>query len=99
MKAGNITSTSTDAIIGSQLTNILNADGSAKGISFGAESAAGSHTNPTSVAIGGTVTLKGAGGDSSHKNLSTQVTEKGELTVTMEPEIQENKIYVGTQNS
>lgn len=97
VKAGDISSTSTDAIIGSQLTNILNADGSAKGISFGAESAAGSHTNPTSVAIGGTVTLKGAGGDSSHKNLSTQVTEKGELTVTMEPEIQENKIYVGTQ--
>lgn len=99
VKAGDISSTSTDAIIGSQLTNILNADGSAKGISFGAESAAGSHTNPTSVAIGGTVTLKGAGGDSSHKNLSTQVTEKGELTVTMEPEIQENKIYVGTQIS
>lgn len=97
VKAGDISSTSTDAIIGSQLTNILNADGSAKGISFGAESAAGSHTNPTSVAIGGTVTLKGAGGDSSHKNLSTQVTEKGELTVTMEPEIQVNKIYVGTQ--
>ena len=97
VKAGEISSTSTDAIIGSQLTNILNADGSAKGISFGAESAAGSHTNPTSVAIGGTVTLKGAGGDSSHKNLSTQVTEKGELTVTMAPEIQENKIYVGTQ--
>ncbi|WP_276689661.1 ESPR-type extended signal peptide-containing protein [Acidaminococcus massiliensis] len=97
VKAGEISSSSTDAIIGSQLTNILNADGSAKGISFGAESAAGSHTNPTSVAIGGTVTLKGAGGDSSHKNLSTQVTEKGELTVTMAPEIQENKIYVGTQ--
>ena len=97
VKAGDISSTSTDAIIGSQLTNILNADSSAKGISFGAESAAGSHTNPTSVAIGGTVTLKGAGGDSSHKNLSTQVTEKGELTVTMAPEIQENKIYVGTQ--
>lgn len=97
VKAGEISSTSTDAIIGSQLTNILNADGSAKGISFGAESAAGSHTNPTSVAIGGTVTLNGAGGDSSHKNLSTQVTEKGELTVTMAPEIQENKIYVGTQ--
>lgn len=97
VKAGDISSTSTDAIIGSQLTNILNADGSAKGISFGAESAAGSHTNPTSVAIGGIVTLKGAGGDSSHKNLSTQVTEKGELTVTMAPEIQENKIYVGTQ--
>lgn len=97
VKAGDISSTSTDAIIGSQLTNILNADGSAKGIAFGAESAAGSHTNPTSVAIGGTVTLKGAGGDSSHKNLSTQVTEKGELTVTMAPEIQENKIYVGTQ--
>lgn len=95
--AGTISSTSTDTIIGSQLTNILNADGSAKGISFGAESAAGSHTNPTSVAIGGTVTLKGAGGDSSHKNLSTQVTDKGELTVTMAPEIQENKIYVGTQ--
>ncbi|WP_298589651.1 ESPR-type extended signal peptide-containing protein [uncultured Megasphaera sp.] len=95
--AGTISSTSTDAIIGSQLTNILNADGSAKGISFGAESAAGSHTNPTSVAIGGTVTLKGAGGDSSHKNLSTSVTDKGELTVTMAPEIQENKIYVGTQ--
>lgn len=97
VKTGDISSTSTDAIIGSQLTNILNADGSAKGISFGADSAAGSHTNPTSVAIGGTVTLKGAGGDSSHKNLSTQVTEKGELTVTMAPEIQENKIYVGTQ--
>ena len=95
--AGNISSTSTDAIIGSQLTNILNTDGSAKGISFGAESAAGSHTNPTSVAIGGTVTLKGAGGDSTHKNLSTRVTDKGELTVTMAPEIQENKIYVGTQ--
>lgn len=95
--AGTISSTSTDAIIGSQLTNILNADGSAKGISFGAESAAGSHTNPTSVAIGGTVTLKGAGGDTSHKNLSTQVTDKGELTVTLAPEIQENKIYVGTQ--
>ena len=97
VKAGDISSTSTDAIIGSQLTNILNNDGSAKGISFGAESAAGSHTNPTSVAIGGTVTLKGAGGDSSHKNLSTQVTDKGELTVTMAPEIQENKIYIGTQ--
>ena len=97
--AGTISSTSTDAIIGSQLTNILNTDGSAKGISFGAESAAGSHTNPTSVAIGGTVTLKGAGGDSSHKNLSTSVTDKGELTVTMAPEIQENKIYVGTQIS
>lgn len=97
VKAGEISSTSTDAIIGSQLTNILNADGSAKGISFGAESAAGSHTNPTSVAIGGTVTLKGAGGDSSHKNLSTSVTDKGELTVTMAPEIQENKIYVGAQ--
>lgn len=97
VKAGDISSTSTDAIIGSQLTNILNTDGSAKGISFGAESAAGSHTNPTSVAIGGTVTLKGAGGDSSHKNLSTSVTDKGELTVTMAPEIQENKIYVGTQ--
>lgn len=97
VKAGDISSTSTDAIIGSQLANILNADGSAKGISFGADSAAGSHTNPTSVAIGGTVTLKGAGGDSSHKNLSTQVTDKGELTVTMAPEIQENKIYVGTQ--
>lgn len=97
VKAGDISSTSTDAIIGSQLTNILNDDGSAKGISFGAESAAGSHTNPASVAIGGTVTLKGAGGDSSHKNLSTQVTDKGELTVTMAPEIQENKIYVGTQ--
>ena len=96
VQAGDISSTSTDAIIGSQLTNILNADGSAKGISFGAESAAGSHTNPTSVAIGGTVTLKGAGGDS-HKNLSTQVTDKGVLTVTMAPEIQENKIYVGTQ--
>ncbi|NME29148.1 hypothetical protein HF872_11050 [Megasphaera hexanoica] len=95
--AGTISSTSTDAIIGSQLTNILNADGSAKGISFGADSAAGSHTNPTSVAIGGTVTLKGAGGDTSHKNLSTQVTDKGELTVTLAPEIQENKIYVGTQ--
>lgn len=91
VKAGDISSTSTDAIIGSQLTNILNADGSAKGISFGADSAAGSHTNPTSVAIGGTVTLKGAG------NLSTQVTDKGVLTVTMAPEIQENKIYVGTQ--
>ena len=97
VKAGDISSTSTDAIIGSQLTNILNADGSAKGISFGAENAAGSHTNPTSVAIGGTVTLKGAGGDSTHKNLSTSVTNKGELTVTMAPEIQENKIYVGTQ--
>lgn len=97
VKAGEISSTSTDAIIGSQLTNILNADGSAKGISFGAESAAGSHTNPTSVALGGTVTLKGAGGDSSHKNLSTSVTDKGELTVTMAPEIQENKIYVGNQ--
>lgn len=97
VKAGDISSTSTDAIIGSQLTNILNADGSAKGISFGAESAAGSHTNPTSVVIGGTVTLKGAGGDSSHKNLGTSVTDKGELTVTMAPEIQENKIYVGTQ--
>lgn len=91
VQAGDISSTSTDAIIGSQLTNILNADGSAKGISFAAESAAGSHTNPTSVAIGGTVTLKGAG------NLSTQVTDKGVLTVTMAPEIQENKIYVGTQ--
>ena len=97
VKAGDISSTSTDAIIGSQLTNILNADGSAKGISFRAESAAGSHTNPTSVAIGGTVTLKGAGGDSTHKNLSTSVTDKGELTVTMAPQIQENKIYVGTQ--
>lgn len=96
VQAGDISSTSTDAIIGSQLTNILNADGSAKGISFGAESAAGSHTNPTSVAIGGTVTLKGAGGDS-HKNLSTQVTDKGVLTVTMASEIQENKIYVGNQ--
>lgn len=95
--AGTISSTSTDAVIGSQLTNVLNADGSAKGISFGADSAAGSHTNPTSVAIGGTVTLKGAGGDSSHKNLSTQVTDKGVLTVTMAPEIQENKIYIGTQ--
>ena len=95
--AGTISSTSTDAINGSQLTNILNADGSAKGISFGAESAAGSHTNPTSVAIGGTVTLKGAGGDNTYKNLSTSVTDKGELTVTMAPEIQENKIYVGTQ--
>jgi len=95
--AGTISSTSTDAINGSQLTNILNADGSAKGISFGAESAAGSHTNPTSVAIGGTVTLKGAGGDSTHKNLSTSVTDRGELTVTMAPQIQENKIYVGTQ--
>ena len=99
VKAGDISSTSTDAIIGSQLANILNADGSAKGISFGADSAAGSHTNPTSVAIGGTVTLKGAGGDSSHKNLSTQVTDKGELTVAMASEIQENKIYVGTQIS
>lgn len=97
VKAGDISSTSTDAINGSQLTNILNADGSAKGISFGAESAAGSHTNPTSVAIGGTVTLKGAGGDSTHKNLSTSVTDRGELTVTMAPQIQENKIYVGTQ--
>lgn len=97
VKAGNISSTSTDAIIGSQLTGVLNEDGSAKGLSFGAESAAGSHTNPTSVAIGGTVTLKGAGGDSTHKNLSTRVTDKGELTVTMAPEIQENKIYVGTQ--
>lgn len=97
VKAGDISSTSTDAIIGSQLANILNADGSSKGISFGADSAAGSHTNPTSVAIGGTVTLKGAGGDGSHKNLSTQVTDKGVLTVTMAPEIQENKIYVGTQ--
>ena len=95
--AGTISSTSTDAIIGSQLTNILNADGSAKGLSFGAESAAGSHTNPTSVAIGGTVTLKGAGGDNTYKNLSTSVTDKGELTVTMAPQIQENKIYVGTQ--
>ena len=99
VKAGDISSTSTDAIIGSQLANILNADGSAKGISFGADSAAGSHTNPTSVAIGGTVTLKGAGGDSSHKNLSTQVTDKGELTVAMASEIQENKIYVGNQIS
>lgn len=99
VKAGDISSTSTDAIIGSQLTNILNADGSAKGISFGADSAAGSHTNPTSVAIGGTVTLKGAGGDSSHKNLSTQVTDKGELTVAMASKIQENKIYVGNQIS
>ncbi|WP_415944543.1 YadA-like family protein [Megasphaera elsdenii] len=99
VKKGSISETSTDAINGSQLTNILNADGSAKGISFGAESAAGSHTNPTSVAIGGTVTLKGAGGDSTHKNLSTSVTDKGELTVTMAPEIQENKIYVGTQIS
>lgn len=99
VQAGDISSTSTDAIIGSQLTNILNADGSAKGISFGAESAAGSHTNPTSVAIGDTVILKGAGGDSSHKNLSTQVTDKGELTVAMASEIQENKIYVGTQIS
>ncbi|WP_296400351.1 ESPR-type extended signal peptide-containing protein, partial [Acidaminococcus timonensis] len=97
VKAGDISETSTDAIIGSQLTNILNADGSAKGISFGAENAAGSHTNPTSVAIGGTVTLKGAGGDSTHKNLSTSVTDKGELTVTMAPQIQENTIYVGTQ--
>lgn len=99
VQAGDISSTSTDAIIGSQLTNILNADGSAKGISFGADSAAGSHTNPTSVAIGGTVTLKGAGGDSSHKNLSTQVTDNGELTVAMASEIQENKIYVGNQIS
>lgn len=99
VKAGDISSTSTDAIIGSQLANILNADGSAKGISFGADSAAGSHTNPTSVAIGGTVTLKGAGGDSSHKNLSTQVTDNGELTVAMASEIQENKIYVGNQIS
>jgi hypothetical protein len=97
VKAGDISETSMDAIIGSQLTNILNADGSAKGISFGAENAAGSHTNPTSVAIGGTVTLKGAGGDSTHKNLSTSVTDRGELTVTMAPQIQENKIYVGTQ--
>lgn len=99
VQAGDISSTSTDAIIGSQLTNILNADGSAKGISFRADSAAGSHTNPTSVAIGGTLTLKGAGGDSSHKNLSTQVTDKGELTVAMASEIQENKIYVGNQIS
>ena len=99
VKAGDISDTSTDAIIGSQLTNILNADGSAKGISFGAENAAGSHTNPTSVAIGGMVTLKGAGGDSDHKNLSTQVTDKGELTVAMASEIQENKIYVGNQIS
>jgi len=99
VKAGDISSTSTDAIIGSQLTNILNADGSAKGISFGADSAAGSHTNPTSVALGGTVTLKGAGGDSSYKNLSTSVTDKGELTVAMVSEIQENKIYVGNQIS
>ena len=99
VQAGDISSTSTDAIIGSQLANILNADGSAKGISFGADSAAGSHTNPTSVALGGTVTLKGAGGDSSHKNLSTQVTDKGELTVAMASEIQENKIYVGNQIS
>lgn len=99
VQAGDISSTSTDAIIGSQLTNILNADGSAKGISFAAESAAGSHTNPTGVAIGDTVTLKGAGGDSSHKNLSTQVTDKGELTVAMASEIQENKIYVGNQIS
>ena len=99
VKKGSISETSTDAINGSQLTNILNGDGSAKGISFGAESAAGSHTNPTSVAIGGTVTLKGAGGDSTHKNLSTSVTDRGELTVTMAPEIQENKIYVGTQIS
>lgn len=99
VKAGDISSTSTDAIIGSQLTNILNADGSAKGISFGADSAAGSHTNPTSVALGGTVTLKGAGGDSSYKNLSTSVTDKGELTVAMASEIQENKIYVGNQIS
>lgn len=99
VKAGDISSTSTDAIIGSQLANILNADGSSKGISFGADSAAGSHTNPTSVAIGGTVTLKGAGGDSSHKNLSTQVTDKGELTVAIASEIQENKIYVGNQIS
>lgn len=97
VKAGNISSTSTDAIIGSQLTGVLNEDGSAKGISFAAESAAGSHTNPTGVAIGGTVTLKGAGGDGTHKNLSTRVTDKGELTVTMAPEIQEKKIYVGTQ--
>ena len=52
---------------------------------------------PTSVAIGGTVTLKGAGGDNTYKNLSTSVTDKGELTVTMAPQIQENKIYVGTQ--
>lgn len=99
VQAGDISSTSTDAIIGSQLTNILNADGSAKGISFRADSAAGSHTNPTSVAIGGTLTLKGAGGDSSYKNLSTQVTDKGELTVAMASEIQENKIYVGNQIS
>ena len=99
VKKGSISETSTDAINGSQLTNILNGDGSAKGISFGAESAAGSHTNPTSVAIGGTVTLKGAGGDSTHKNLSTSVTDRGELTVNMAPEIQENKIYVGTQIS
>ncbi|WP_370851315.1 ESPR-type extended signal peptide-containing protein [Megasphaera sp.] len=95
--AGTISTTSKDAINGSQLTNILNADGTAKGISFRADSAAGSHTNPTSVAIGDPVTLKGAGGDSAHKNLSTSVTDKGELTVTMAPEIQENKIYVGTQ--
>lgn len=95
--AGTISTTSKDAINGSQLTNILNADGTAKGISFRADGAAGSHTNPTSVAIGDTVTLKGAGGDSTHKNLSTSVTDKGELTVTMAPEIQENKIYVGTQ--
>lgn len=95
--AGTISTTSKDAINGSQLTNILNADGTAKGISFRADGAAGSHTNPTSVAIGGTVTLKGAGGDSTHKNLSTSVTNHGELTVTMAPEIQENKIYVGTQ--
>lgn len=99
VQAGDISSTSTDAIIGSQLTNILNADGSAKGISFRDDSAAGSHTNPTSVAIGGTLTLKGAGGDSSNKNLSTQVTDKGELTVAMASEIQENKIYVGNQIS
>ncbi|MGM9517845.1 MAG: ESPR-type extended signal peptide-containing protein [Acidaminococcus sp.] len=97
VKAGDISTTSKDAINGSQLTNILNADGTAKGISFRADGAAGSHTNPTSVAIGGTVTLKGAGGDSTHKNLSTSVTDHGELTVTMAPEIQENKIYVGTQ--
>lgn len=99
VQAGDISSTSTDAIIGSQLTNILNADGSAKGISFKADSAAGSHTNPTGVAIGGTVTLKGAGGDGPHKNLSTRVTDKGELTVAMASEIQENKIYVGNQIS
>lgn len=96
VKAGDISSTSTDAIIGSQLTPLLNPDGTSKGMDFGAEETVAGTTSPNNVKIGETLTLKGAGGDENHKNLTAKITGDREITLQMASEIQEKKIDVGT---